>query len=316
MAEDEQFTREAYGRALVEIGKGNPNVIVLDADLSSSTQTRYFAQAFPDRFFNCGLAEQNMIGIAAGLASSGKVVFVSTFAVFAPGRCFDQIRMCIAQPSSNVKIVPTHGGITVGEDGISHHAIEDLSLICTLPNIKVIVPSDAVETEQAVRVAAETPGPFFIRLGRSKVPVICHNGYKFTPGKAYQMREGKAATIIACGIMVSRAIKAAQGLAQQGIECRVLNMSTLKPLDEEAIISAAEDTGAIVTAEEHLLHGGLGSRVSQVILQSYPVPVEYVALKDTFARSGKPEELLHLYGLDEEAIIKAVLRVISRKKSA
>ena len=256
--------REAYGKTLVELGKENPDIVVLDADLSRSTMTQFFAREFPERFFDCGIAEQNMVGIAAGLAASGKIPFASTFAVFVPGRCFDQIRMSIAQPRLNVKLVATHGGISVGEDGTSHQSIEDLSLICSLPGFTVIVPADAIETAQAVRVAAASYGPFYIRLCRPKLPLVYNEDYRFNLGKAVTMRQGKDATIIAIGIMVAAALEAAENLQREGIDCRVLNMPTLKPIDEAAIIKAAAETGAIVTAEEHLEHGGLGSIVARV----------------------------------------------------
>ena len=304
--------RESYGKTLVELGKENPDMVVLDADLSRSTMTQFFAGEFPNRFFDCGIAEQNMVGIAAGLAASGKIPFASTFAVFAPGRCFDQIRMSIAQPGLNVKLVTTHGGISVGEDGTSHHCIEDLSLICSLPGFTVIVPADAIETAQAVRVAATSYGPFYIRLCRPKVPLVHNEDYRFNLGKAVTMRQGKDATIIAIGLMVSAALEAADNLKREGIDCRVLNISTLKPIDEAAIIRAAE-TGAIVTAEEHLEHGGLGSIIAQVIARHYPVPMEFVAIKDTYAKSGKPAELLQRYGLTAKDIEQAVRAVVKRK---
>jgi len=304
--------RESYGKTLVELGKENPDIVVLDADLSRSTMTQFFAGEFPSRFFDCGIAEQNMVGIAAGLAASGKIPFASTFAVFAPGRCFDQIRMSIAQPRLNVKLVTTHGGITVGEDGTSHQCIEDLSLICSLPGFTVIVPADAIETAQAVRVAATSYGPFYIRLCRPKVPLVYNQDYHFNLGKAVTMRQGKDATIIAIGLMVSAALEAADNLKREGIECCVLNTSTLKPIDETAIIRAAE-TGAIVTAEEHLEHGGLGSIVAQVIAKHYPVPIEFVAIKNTYAKSGKASELLQRYNLTAKDIEQAVYKVIKRK---
>ena len=305
-------TRDAYGLKLVELGKKNPDIVVLDADLSKSTMTHFFAKEFPRRFFDCGIAEQNMVTIAAGLASSGKLPFASTFAVFVPGRCFDQVRMSIAQPGLNVKLVTTHSGISVGEDGISHQAIEDLALACALPGFNVIVPADGIETAKAIEVAAETPGPFYIRLGRPKVPVIYPEDYHFKLGKAVNMRQGKDVTIIAIGIMVKAALDAAADLQKQGIDCTVLNLSTLKPIDEEAIIKAALETGAIVTAEEHLEHGGLASLVAQVLVRNQPVPMEFVAMRD-YAMSGKPAELLERYGLTSKGIQQAVLKVIQRK---
>ncbi len=305
-------TREAYGQTLVELGRKNPDIVVLDADLSKSTLTHFFGKEFPARFFNCGVAEQNMVGIAAGLAASGKIPFASTFAVFLPGRCFDQVRQSVAQPGLNVKLVSSHSGITVGEDGTSHQSIEDLSLICALPGFTVIVPADAVETDRAVRLAAETPGPFYIRLGRPKVPVIYSQDYRFNLGKAVTIRQGKDATIIAIDIMVSAALQAAEELRQEGIDCTVLNTPTLKPIDEEAIASAAARTGAIVTAEEHLEHGGLGSIVAQVVARHHPVPMEFVAMRN-YAMSGKPAELLAKYGLTGKGIVQAVHRVLKRK---
>ncbi len=305
--------REAYGKTLVELGRENSDIVVLDADLSPSTMTRFFASEFPERFFDCGIAEQNMVGIAAGLAASGKIPFASTFAVFAPGRCFDQIRMSIAQPGLNVKLVVTHGGISVGEDGTSHQSVEDLALIGSLPGFTVVVPADAIETAQAVRVAASSYGPFYIRLCRPKMPLVYNDDYRFNLGKAVTMRRGKGATIIAIGLMVAEALKAADNLEREGIDCCVLNMPTLKPIDEATIIKAAADTGAIVTAEEHLEHGGLGSLVAQVVARHHPVPMELVAIKDTYAKSGKPAELLQRYGLTAKDIEQAVREVVKRK---
>ncbi|MBI3930653.1 MAG: transketolase family protein [Chloroflexi bacterium] len=304
--------REAYGQTLVDLGRENPDIVVLDADLSSSTMTHFFAKEFPNRFFDCGVAEQNMVSIAAGLAASGKIPFASTFAVFAPGRCFDQIRMSIAQPGLNVKLVATHGGISVGEDGISHQSIEDLSLICSLPGFTVIVPADAIETAQAVRAAAASFGPFYIRLCRPKVPLVYGDDYRFNLGKAVTMRQGGDVTIIAIGILVAAALEAADDLKREGIDCRVVNMPTLKPIDEEAIIKAAADTGAIVTVEEHLEHGGLGSTVARVVARHRPVPMEFVAIKDTYATSGKADELLQRYGLTAKDIGQAVRGVLKR----
>jgi len=305
--------REAYGKTLVELGKEKPDIVVLDADLSKSTMTQFFAHEFPNRFFDCGIAEQNMISIAAGLAASGKIPFASTFAVFVPGRCFDQIRMSIAQPKLNVKLVTTHGGISVGEDGTSHQSIEDLSLSCSLPGFTVIVPADAIETAQAVRVAAASAGPFYIRLCRPKIPLVYNDDYHFNLGKAVTMREGSDVTIIAIGIMVAAALEAAENLKREGIDCRVLNMSTLKPIDAAAIIKAAAETEAIVTAEEHLEHGGLGSIVARIVARHHPVPMEFVAIKDTYAKSGKPTELLQKYGLTAKDIEQAVRSVMKRK---
>jgi transketolase len=286
---------------------------VLDADLKPSTMTQYFEKEFPERFFEVGIAEQNMIGIACGLAASGKIPFASTFAVFAPGRCFDQIRVSLAQAKLNVKIVVTHAGITVGEDGASHQALEDLALIGSLPGFIVIVPADAIETAQAVRAVAAHQGPCYVRLCRPKMPVIFDSNYKFQIGKAVEMRPGTDATIIACGVMVAPALEAANQLTKKGINCRVLNMSTLKPIDETAIVKAARETGAIVTAEEHQEHGGLGSTVARITAKYHPVPMEFVAVKDKFGGSGKPAELLEKYGLTAKDITAAVREVIKRK---
>ncbi len=306
--------RETYGKTLVELGRENPDIVVLEADLSQSTMTHFFASEFPERFFDCGIAEQNMVSIAAGLAASGKIPFASTFAVFVPGRCFDQIRMSIAQPKLNVKLVATHGGLSVGEDGTSHQSIEDLALITSLPGFTVVVPADAIETAQAVRVAAASYGPFYIRLCRPKMPLVYNDGYRFNLGKAVTMRRGEGVTIIAIGIMVVAALEAAENLKRDGIDCCVLNMPTLKPLDEAIIIKAATDTGAIVTAEEHLEHGGLGSLVAQVVAKYHPVPMGFVAIKDTYAKSGKAAELLQRYGLTAKDIEQAVRSVIKRKQ--
>lgn len=306
-------TRETYGKTLVELGKENKDIVVLDADLSPSTMTHFFGQEFPDRFFNCGLEEQNMIGVAAGLAASGKTVFASTFAVFASCRCFDQLRMCLSQTGLNVKIVATHAGITVGEDGTSHQAIEDLALYCSLPGFTVIVPADAIEAAEAVKVAANTYGPFYIRLSRPRTPLVYSEDYHFTLGKAVTVREGGDAAVIAVGIMVAKALEAADVLAKQGIDCRVIDMHTLKPLDEEAIARVASEVGAIVVAEEHLAHGGLGSRVAQVVARIKPVPMSFINLKDRYALSGKAEELLQRCGLTAKDIAEAVKSVVGKK---
>ncbi|MFH1484724.1 MAG: transketolase family protein [Chloroflexota bacterium] len=313
---EEAFTREAYGKTLVELGETDARIVALDADLSKSTMTCLFAQKFPERFFDCGLAEQNMIGIAAGLAASGKIPFASTFAVFATSRCFDQLRMSVAQPQLNVKIVATHGGITVGEDGASHHAIEDLSLVCSLPGFTVIVPADAIETIQAVKAAAQSEGPFYIRLSRPRTPLLMSQDYRFQIGKAVTMRPGDDVTIFANGLMVAVALEAAERLAEREISSRVLNMSSLRPIDKEAIITAAKETGAIVTAEEHLLQGGLGSRVARITAEECPVPISFIAVRDAYAKSGKPEQLLERHRLTAGDIEQAVLSVIARKRSS
>jgi transketolase len=309
----EASTRETYGKTLVELGRQNKDIVVLDADVSPSTMTSFFAREFPERFFNCGLEEQNMVSIAAGLAASGKIVFASTFVVFVICRCFDQLRLCISQPNLNVKIVATHGGISVGEDGTSHQAIEDLALCCALPSFTVVVPADAIETAETIRVAASNYGPFYIRLSRPKTPIVYPEDYHFTLGKAVTMRQGTDATVIAVGIMVAKSLEAADSLARQGIDCLVINMHTLKPLDEAAIVKAASETGAIVVAEEHLAQGGLGSRVAQTIAKEKPVPMGFVNLGDRYAVSGKADELLQKYGLTARDIEESVKSVVKRK---
>lgn len=300
--------REAYGKALVELGRQNEQVVVLDADLSKSTMTAYFAKEFPQRFFNMGIAEQSLMGTAAGLALSGKIPFASTFAVFAAGRAYDQVRNGIAYPKVNVKIAATHAGLTVGEDGASHQAIEDIALMRAVPNMTVIVPADGEETRQAVFAAAAHQGPVYLRLGRPAIPVIYNADYQFQIGRAHTLRQGKDAAIIACGVMVHEALKAAEELAAAGLEVMVVNMSTIKPLDREAVLAAAA-TGAVVTAEEHTVIGGLGSAVAEVLATEKTVPLAMVGIRDTFGESGKPDELLAKYGLTARDIAAAVKRL-------
>ena len=305
-------TRETYGKTLVELGRENPDIVVLGGDLNKSTFTHLFAQEFPHRFFDFGPAEQNIMSVAAGLAASGKIPFVSTFAVFGMCRPFDQLRISIAQSHLNVKIVCTHSGILTGEDGMSAHGIEDLALACSLPGFSVIAPADAVETVQAVKAAAAALGPFYIRLYRPATPVVHPDGCSFTLGKAETLRQGEDVTIIALGVMVASALQAADDLSQEGIRCRVVNMHTLRPADEDTIAGAAQDTGAIVTAEEHYLHGGLGSIVAQILGRTRPVPMEMVALQG-YAESGKSDELLEKYHLSVQDIEAAVKRALQRK---
>lgn len=309
-------TRDAYGKALVKLGEINPDVVVLDADLAGSTKTINFKKVFPKRFFNMGIAEQNLIGTAAGLAQSGKVAFASTFAMFATGRAFEQIRNSVAYPRLNVKIAATHSGLTVGEDGASHQAIEDISLMRSVPDMTVIVPADGVETEQAVLAAAEYDGPVYLRLGRAKVPVIYDENYKFQIGKAHLLREGKDVGFVATGLMVAVALGAAEALKEEGIEAGVLNVSTIKPLDKEAILDLAKKTGALVTAEEHNILGGLGSAVAETVCTSLPVPVLRVGVEDVFGESGSPDELLRAYGLTKENLIEKARRVMGMKKNS
>lgn len=306
-------TREAYGEALRELGLENKDIVVLDADLSKSTKTNVFGKAFPDRHFNVGIAEQNLMGVAAGLAAAGKVPFVSTFAMFAAGRAFEQIRNSICYPKLNVKIAATHAGLTVGEDGASHQAIEDISLMRSIPNMTVIVPADAVETSHAVAWAAKHHGPVYLRLGRMSVPDVFGDDYQFKAGKAVELIDGTDVTIIATGVMVAPARRAADELAASGCRARVLNMHTIKPIDHEAIIKAAQDTGAVVTCEEHSIIGGLGSAVAEVLVENMPVPMERVGVLDTFGESGTPDDLLEKYNLTVADIVKAAKRVISRK---
>lgn len=308
-------TREAYGDALRDVGAELKDIVVLDADLSKSTKTNVFAKAHPDRFFNVGIAEQNLMGTAAGLAAAGKIPFVSTFAMFAAGRAFEQVRNSICYPKLNVKIAATHAGLTVGEDGASHQAIEDIALMRSIPNMTVIVPADATEARQAVKFAAAYQGPVYLRLGRSSVPDLFGDSYEFIHGQAVQLDDGSDLTIIATGIMTAPARKAAEELAAQGISARVLNIHTIKPIDKAAIIKAAQDTGAIVTCEEHSIIGGLGSAVAEVIVESTPVPLERVGVLDTFGESGKPDALLVKYKLTAGDIVAAAKRVLSRKSS-
>lgn len=300
-------TRNAYGIALLELGKRDGRIVVLDADLSGSTRTIEFANAFPDRFFNMGVSEQDMVGTAGGLSLTGKIPFASTFAVFETGRAWDQIRQTICYSNLNVKLVATHGGITVGEDGASHQALEDIALMRVLPNMTVIVPSDGFETKQVIDAVAEYDGPVYVRLGRGKVPAVMPEGYKFQIGKAYKFHAIHDTTIIANGIMVSLALKASEMLAKEGINAGVVNMSTVKPLDTDTLLEVAKNSKLIVTAEEHSIIGGLGSAVSEFLSENRAVLIKKVGVKDTFGCSGKPEELLKLYGLTADNIVKVVM---------
>lgn len=308
-------TREAYGKALAELAKENENVVVLDADLSKSTKTADFKAVCPERFFNMGIAEGNMMGVAAGLATCGKVPFVSTFAMFAAGRAFEQIRNSICYPKLNVKVCATHAGLTVGEDGASHQTVEDLSLMRSIPNMVVISHADAVETMAAIKAIANYDGPCYVRLGRAAVNVINdENTYEFKLGKGVVLSEGKDVTIIATGIMVDAAIEAKDILANEGINAKVINIHTIKPLDSELIIESAKETGAIVTAEEHSVIGGLGSAVAEAVTEKYPVPVLKVGVNDVFGESGKPDELLKAYNLTAQDIVNKVKDAITLKK--
>lgn len=307
-------TREAYGDALKKLAATNPDVVVLDADLSGSTKTVEFQKLSPEKFFNVGIAEQNLIGTAAGLSLAGKVPFASSFAMFAAGRAFEIIRNTVAYPSLNVKIAATHAGLTVGEDGGSHQAIEDLSLMRSIPNMTVINPADAKEAEQAVLKAAEYVGPVYIRLGRMAVEDIYDESYVFELGKGVLLRDGKDVTIIATGLMVQEALKAHEILKEDGIEAKVINIHTIKPMDKDIIINAAKETNAIVTAEEHSIIGGLGSAVLEVLSDEYPVPLKRVGVLDKFGESGKPKDLLNKYKLTAEEIVNKSKEVIKLKK--
>ena len=305
-------TRQAYGKTLVEVGASNPNLIVMDADLSKSTMTADFAKAYPDRFFNMGIAEQNLYGTACGLALSGKVVCASTFAMFAAGRAFEIIRNSIGYTHANVKICATHAGITVGEDGASHQTFEDIALMRTIPGMTVLNPSDGPSAEKLIKAAIDYDGPCYIRLGRAKVPTFYteETAGKLEIGKAAMLREGEDLTIIATGIMVSEAMKAAETLASEhDIQARVIDMHTIKPLDAEAVMAAAKETGAILTAEEHSVIGGLGSAVAEVVTTHCPVPMYMVGQHDTFGESGKPDELKEKYGMTSADIIEGALQL-------
>ena len=306
-------TRDAYGQALAELGAINDKVVVLDADLSKSTKTNDFKKVYPERFFNLGIAEQNLLGTAAGFAAAGKIPFASSFAVFAVGRAYDQIRNSIAYPNLNVKIAATHAGLTVGEDGGSHQMLEDIALMRAVPNMTVIVPADGVETKQVVMAAAEHQGPVYIRLGRPKVPVLLGDDYKFEIGKGVVLKDGTDVTLIGTGIMVSKAVEAAELLAADGISAAVVNISTIKPLDNALITEMAQKTGAVVTAEEHNIYGGLGSAVAEVLVENCPVPMARVGVEDKFGESGLPDELLEKYGLTAANIAAKAKAVIAKK---
>ncbi|MGB2582326.1 MAG: transketolase family protein [Thermoplasmata archaeon] len=306
--------RKQYGRALVELGKERSDIVVLDADLSSSTRTADFASAFPERFFNCGIAEQNMIDTAAGLAASGKTVFVSTFAVFGTGRCYDQIRQSVAYPKLNIKIVASHAGITVGGDGASHQIIEDIALMRVLPNMAVIVPVDSNETYNVVKAVAKTKDPVYVRIGRADVPTVTDKDTPFEMSKANVMRDGTDVTLIGCGILVSKCLEAAEELAKHGIDARVINLHTIKPLDEKTVVKAARETGGVVTAEEHSVMMGMGSAVAMCLVENFHVPMKRVGIPDVFGESGACNELMEKYGLTIENIVEAAHDVMKRKK--
>jgi len=306
-------TRDAYGEALRDLGRQYEDIVVLDADLAGSTRSAYFGEEFPDRFFNVGIQEANMVGMAGGFASCGKVPFISSFASFVILKGFDQLRMAVAYPKLNVKVAGSHGGISLGEDGASQQAVEDVALACSLPGFTVCVPCDEHQMRAAVRAAYHHRGPVYLRLGRPKVPVIYRSEPEdFAFGKAVRLREGTDVTVIANGLMVGAAIVAHDRLRDEGISVRVVDMATVKPLDEDEVLSAARETRGIIVAEEHLIHGGLGSRVAQAVCRLHPAPMEFVALDDTYAESGAPADLLRKYGLTADNIVDAVRRLLAR----
>ena len=306
-------TREAFGKTLVELGRENPNVWAVDADLSKSTYTSLFAKEFPDRFVSCGIAEANMVGVAAGLALGGKIPFAASFSSFVLNKGFEQLRVAVAYPNTNVKIVGTHSGISIGEDGPSQMSIEDLSLTCALPGFVVLAPADEVATHALVRAAAAHLGPVFIRTGRPKAPVVYAPGQEFEIGKAIEVAGGSDVTLIASGLLVAEAIRAREALASGGISARVIDIHTIKPLDRDAIRRAAQETGALVVAEEHLVDGGLGVRVAQVVAETCPCPMEFVGLTG-YAESGSPDGLLDKYGLRAVNLVAAARKVLARKR--
>lgn len=312
---DKTATRESYGKALVELAEKYDNLVVLDADLAAATKTGMFKKAYPDRFFDCGIAENNMMGVASGLALSGKIPFASSFAMFAAGRSFEQVRNSIGYPHVNVKIGATHGGITVGEDGATHQCCEDFSLMRVIPGMVVMCPADDIEARQAVEAAINYVGPVYIRFGRMAVPNVHPKDYKFEIGKGSVLKEGTDITVIANGVEVSEALEAADMLEKDGISAEVINMATIKPLDTDLVLKTAKKTGVIVTAEEHSVIGGLGSAVSEFLSETYPVPVLKVGVKDTFGRSGPAKELLSLFELDAKAIYEKAKIALTLKKA-
>jgi transketolase len=307
-------TREAFGKALVEVGTANPDVVVLDADLSKSTYTHDFGKKFPDRFFECGIAEANMVAIGAGLGASGKIPFVSSFSVFLLNKGFEQLRVTSAFPRVNLKAVGTHSGISIGEDGPSQMSIEDLGLACSLAGFVVLCPADEVSMIKLVKAAAAYDGPLFIRAGRAKAPIIYSPDQEFTIGKAIELLEGNDVSLIATGLLVAESIKAAELLEAEGISARVIDIHTIKPLDRDAIGRAAQETGAIVVAEEHLVDSGLGVRVAQVVAKTHPAALEFVGIENTYAESGPPDALLDKYGLRARNVVEAAKRAIRRKR--
>ncbi len=306
-------TRDGYGKAVVELGKQNPNVVVLTCDLSESTRSHWFAQTFPERFIEVGIAEQNMLGIAAGLALEGKIPFCSSYAVFNPGRNWDQLRVSVCYNNVNVKIIGAHAGISVGPDGATHQALEDIALTRVLPNLTVVVPCDYNQAYKAVSASIEIQGPVYIRLMRSKTPVFTLEDNDFEIGKADVLKQGKDVTIIACGQQVYDSLLVSRDLQNLGIDIEVINLHTIKPIDKETLLKSLQKTKAVVCVEEHQIYAGMGSAVAELVVQNYPVPIEFVGIQDTFGESGQPEELLKKYKVDRKSILDAVLRVFKRK---
>jgi len=306
-------TREAFGTTLVQLAGEGVDVVAVEADLSKSTTTATFADAYPERFFNAGIAEQNMINVAAGLAVAGKVAFTGSFAVFATGRAYDQVRNTVCYSELDVKLAPTHSGITVGPDGGSHQMLEDIALMRVLPGMRVLVPADYYAACEALRVAAVTPGPFYIRLGRAAIPAVYDESFRFEVGKAYVVREGSDVTLAACGVMVERALAAADLLAGDGVSAEVIDVATVKPIDADAIVASASKTGAVVACEEHSIIGGLGSAVAEVLGEKAPVPLARVGVKDVFGTSGDPEELMAHFGLTARHVAEAARGVLGRR---
>jgi transketolase len=309
----EKATREALGETLVELAaEGRDDIVALDADLAKSTTLAKFGAAYPDRFFDCGVAEQNMVGTAAGLAAGGKTAFTGSFAVFGTGRVYDQVRNSVCYGDLNVKLTPTHAGVTVGPDGGSHQMIEDIALMRVLPNMRVLVPADYRSAKAAIRAAAETAGPFYVRLGRAPIPEVHGDSFEFEVGRAYEVRHGSDVSLMACGVMVARALEAAELLAADGIQAAVLDIASIKPIDVAAVAGSASRTGAVVTCEEHSIIGGLGSAVAEVLAEAAPTPMERVGVRDVFGTSGDPEELMAYFGLTGADIAAAAKRVLER----
>jgi len=306
-------TREAFGETLIRLAQEGNDIVAVEADLSKSTTTCKFAAEYPDRFFNAGIAEQNMIGTAAGLAAAGKIAFTGSFAVFATGRAYDQVRNTVCYSSLNVKLAPTHSGITVGPDGGSHQMLEDIALMRVLPGMKVLVPADYHAACGALRAAAATPGPFYVRLGRAAVPAIYDQGHDFEIGRAYILREGADVTIATCGVMVANSLEAAEILASEGISAEIIDVSTIKPLDEETIVSSARKTRAVVVCEEHSIIGGLGSAIAEVLCEDSPTPMARVGVRDVFGTSGEPDELMEHFGLTSRHIAEAAKGLLEKR---